>query len=142
MIEFENARKGEVTPFRYDIVGSFLRPEVLKEERAKFVKGIIYGEELKNIEDIEITKLIEKQKIVRLKVITDGEFRRSWWHLDFMWGLNGVEKVEIDSGYNFNGLETRPETARLSGKITGENHPFVEHFKFINQFTQDGIIAR
>ncbi|OOP72115.1 5-methyltetrahydropteroyltriglutamate--homocysteine S-methyltransferase [Clostridium beijerinckii] len=142
MIQFENAKKREVTPFRYDIVGSFLRPKALKEEREKFAKGIITSGELKKIEDIEIAKLIEKQKSVGLKVITDGEFRRSWWHLDFMWGLNGVEKLKLDNGYKFNGLETRPETARLSGKITGENHPFVEHFKFINQFAENGIIAR
>lgn len=142
MIQFEDAKKREVTPFRYDIVGSFLRPKALKEERAKFVKGIISSEELKKFEDIEIAKLIEKQKRAGLKVITDGEFRRSWWHLDFMWELNGVEKVEIDNGYKFNNLETRAETARLSGKITGENHSFVEHFKFVQQFAQDGIIAR
>lgn len=142
MIEFENAKKREVTPFRYDIVGSFLRTKVLKEQRTKFVKGTISKDELKKVEDIEIKKLIAKQKEVGLKVITDGEFRRSWWHLDFMWGLNGVEKVDIDNGYKFNGLETRPETARLCGKITGENHPFINHFKFVQQFAENGITAR
>lgn len=142
MMQFGEAKKREITPFRYDIVGSFLRPKTLKEGRAKFAKGMISSEELKKIEDIEITKLIEMQKKVSLKAITDGEFRRSWWHLDFMWGLNGVEKVEIDNGYKFNGLETRPETARLSGKITAENHPFIKHFKFVNQFAENGIIAR
>ena len=142
MTQFNNAKKREITPFRYDIVGSFLRPEVLKEARKKFSDGIISKEELKKVEDIEITKLIEKQKRAGLKVITDGEFRRSWWHLDFMWGLNGVEKVVIDNGYKFHDTETRPETARLSSKINGENHPFVEHFKFVANLSEPGIIAR
>jgi 5-methyltetrahydropteroyltriglutamate--homocysteine methyltransferase len=142
MVQFKNAKKREITPFRYDVVGSYLRPKSLKEKRAKFLKGTISSEDLRKIEDIEITKLIKKQKEVGLKAITDGEFRRSWWHLDFMWGLNGVEKVKIDKGYKFHALETRAETAQLSGKITGENHPFVEHFKFIQQFAKNGIIAR
>ena len=142
MIQFKNANKREITPFRYDVVGSYLRPETLKEAREQFLKGIISNDDLKKVEDIEITKLVDTQKKVGLKAITDGEFRRSWWHLDFMWGLNGVEKVEIEKGYLFQGEETRPETARLSGKITGENHSFVEHFKFIQQFAEDGIIAR
>jgi methionine synthase II (cobalamin-independent) len=142
MVQFKNAKKRELTPFRYDVVGSYLRPKSLKEARVKFAKGIISREDLKKVEDIEITKLIEKQKEVGLKVITDGEFRRSWWHLDFMWGLNGVEKLDIDKGYQFHGLETRAQTAGLSDKITGENHPFVEHFKFIQQFAEKGVIAR
>lgn len=142
MVQFNNSKKRVITPFRYDVVGSYLRPETLKEARLKFLKCEISNEDLEKIEDIEITKLIEKQKEVGLKAITDGEFRRSWWHLDFMWGLNGVEKVAIDKGYQFQGLETRGETAQLSGKITGENHPFIKHFKFIQQFAEDGIVAR
>lgn len=142
MTQFENANKRDITPFRYDVVGSYLRPEALKEAREKYAEGFISGEDLRKVEDAHIVKLIEKQKKTGLKAITDGEFRRSWWHLDFMWGLNGVEKVGLEKGYLFQGEETRPETARLSGKITGENHPFVKHFKFIQQFSEDGIIAR
>lgn len=142
MVQFNNSKKRVITPFRYDVVGSYLRPETLKEARLKFLKREISAKDLKEIENFEIAKLIEKQKKVGLKAITDGEFRRSWWHLDFMWGLNGVEKVVIDKGYQFHGLETRGETAQLSGKITGENHPFIKHFKFIQQFAEDGIVAR
>ncbi|WP_163581228.1 5-methyltetrahydropteroyltriglutamate--homocysteine S-methyltransferase [Gracilibacillus saliphilus] len=131
-----------VTPFRYDNVGSFLRPEKLKKARASFTKGTITEQELKQVEDESIIELVQKQKEVGLKAITDGEFRRSWWHLDFMWGLNGVKKEVIDQGYQFNGEETRPETARLTGRISGENHPFVEHFAFVNQFAHDDVIAR
>lgn len=80
-------------PFRADIVGSFLRPEVLKEARANFVAGKINAAALKAVEDKCIKELIEKQIANGLPVITDGEFRRAYWHLDFMWGLNGVEHI-------------------------------------------------
>ena len=126
------------SPFRYDVVGSFLRPDELKEARAKFANGEITQGELKVVEDKAIIDLIQKQEEAGLKAITDGEFRRSWWHLDFFWGLNGVEKVE-EGGYQFHDEYTRAETARLSGKISGENHPFVEDFKFVNANISDNV---
>ena len=129
-------------PFRFDIVGSFLRPEELKEARQKLERNEITKEELTKIEDKYIKELITKQKESGLQVITDGEFRRSWWHLDFMWGLKGVKKVLADKGYQFKTEETRAESAALTGKISGENHPFVEHFKFVKLFEEDGIVAR
>lgn len=139
----EEAVTRKVTPFRHDIVGSFLRPEALKEARAKYQNHEITAEELKKVEDQEIIKLVEKQKEVGLKAVTDGEFRRSWWHLDFMWGLNGVEKVSLDEGYKFHGVETRAETARLSGKLgDSSNHPFVEHFNFLKDIAGEGVIPR
>ncbi len=125
------AKQRNKTPFRHDIVGSFLRPEALKAARRKFQNGEITAEQLKKVEDEEIVKLVAKQKEVGLKAVTDGEFRRSWWHLDFMWGLDGVEKAEVEKGYRFQGEETRAETARLTGKIGFSDHPFVEHFKFL-----------
>lgn len=130
------------SPFRADIVGSFLRPEELKVARAKHAQGEISSEELTAVEDRLITDLIAKQKAHGLKVITDGEFRRSYWHLDFMWGFNGVEHIELDHGYQFHGEETTKGSLKLTGKISGENHPFVEHFKFVQQFEEEGIVAR
>lgn len=118
-------------PFHADIVGSFLRPQYLHDARSQFANGQINAEQLKAVEDKAITELVEKQKAAGLKGITDGEYRRSWWHLDFMWGLNGVVKKTIPKGYIFADVETRPESAELTGKITGENHPFIEHFKFL-----------
>ncbi|MEN1970374.1 5-methyltetrahydropteroyltriglutamate--homocysteine S-methyltransferase [Lentibacillus sp. N15] len=129
-------------PFRFDNVGSFLRPEKLKKARVAFAEGTLTESELKKVEDVCIADLIQKQKEVGLQGITDGEFRRSWWHLDFMWGLNGVKKEIIDQGYIFNGEETRPETACLTGKISGESHPFIEHFAFVQQYATDEIVAR
>ncbi|MFM2478021.1 5-methyltetrahydropteroyltriglutamate--homocysteine S-methyltransferase [Celerinatantimonas sp. MCCC 1A17872] len=118
-------------PFHADIVGSFLRPQYLHDARSQFANGQIDAEQLKAVEDKAIIELVEKQKAAGLKGITDGEYRRSWWHLDFMWGLNGVVKKAIPKGYIFADVETRPESAELTGKITGENHPFIEHFKFL-----------
>ncbi|KES10402.1 Methionine synthase II (cobalamin-independent) [Snodgrassella alvi SCGC AB-598-O02] len=129
-------------PFRADVVGSYLRPDYLTEARAKFARGEINQEALTEIENKAITDLVHKQKAAGLHVITDGEFRRSWWHLDFMWGLNGVEKASLKEGYKFQGIESRPETARLTGKISGKNHPFIEHFRFLLQFADNNVIPR
>lgn len=129
-------------PFRYDYVGSFLRPERLKKARADYKNKLISKEALTLIENEEIEKLIKQQKAIGYQVITDGEFRRSYWHLDFMWGLNGIEEIELDHGYFFHGEETTPGSIKLVAKISGENHPFVEHFKFIKQFEDENTIAR
>lgn len=129
-------------PFKFDIVGSFLRPDYLKEAREGWKNGTVTEEELRKTEDRAITELIEKQKEAGLPVITDGEFRRSWWHLDFMWGLQGVKKLEVERGYAFHDEVTRGESAGLSGRISGENHPFVEHFKFVKLFEDDLVTAR
>lgn len=129
-------------PFRFDVVGSFLRPDYLKEARANVEKGVLAKEDLKTVENKAITELIAKQKEVGLNVITDGEFRRSWWHLDFMWGLNGIEKTIPQTGYKFNDEETRCESCGVVSKISGENHPFVEHFKFVKTFEDENTVAR
>jgi len=129
-------------PFRTDIVGSFLRPERLKEVRLKFAQGKATSEQLKEVENEEIIKLVAAQKEVGLKSITDGEFRRSWWHLDFFWGLDGVYKVNLEQGYKFHGEETRAETARLIGKIRFGNHPFLVHFKFLKGLVGKDAVAR
>ena len=129
-------------PFRADIVGSFLRPQEIKNARAAYAAGNITANELKAVEDKCIEALVKKQIEHGLHVITDGEFRRSYWHLDFMWGLNGVKHIELDHGYFFHGEETTKGSCELTGKISGENHPFVEHFKFVKQFEVEGVTAR
>ena len=129
-------------PFRFDYVGSFLRPVHLKQARADFEAGQITKAELESIENEAITNLIKKQKAAGYPVITDGEFRRSYWHLDFMWGLEGIEHIELDHGYFFHGEETTHGSVRVTGKISGEQHPFVEHFKFVKQFEDEHTIAR
>jgi 5-methyltetrahydropteroyltriglutamate--homocysteine methyltransferase len=139
---FANPAAQLSAPFRADVVGSYLRPAALQEGRAAFAAGTITQDELTHIEDQAIADLVAKQKAAGLQVITDGEFRRSWWHLDFMWGLGGVEKAALDHGYRFAGIETRAGTARLTGKISGDNHPFLSHFAFLRLFAEAGVVPR
>ena len=122
-------------PFRADHVGSLLRPAALKEAREHFAKGAISPAELKAVEDREIETIIHKQEEVGLKSITDGEFRRSWWHLDFLWGLDGVERHVMDAGIAFAAVTTRNEGVRVTGKIGFTGHPMLEHFKFLKAHT-------
>ena len=126
-------------PYRYDYVGSFLRPEKLKEARKQFENKEIEYVALKKVEDECITELVTKQKQAGYHFITDGEFRRTWWHMDFFWGLNGIEKVNTKDGLHFHGETTRNESARITGKISGKGHPFVEDFKFVKQFEEEGV---
>lgn len=129
-------------PFRADVVGSFLRPDVLKQARADFAAGAIDAGALRAVEDEAIRDLVAKQKAAGLHVITDGEFRRSYWHLDFMWGLQGIERRTSRTGYQFHDEETTADTAVVTGKISGESHPFVEHFKFAKALEEEGQVAR
>ena len=118
----------EYAPFRYDYVGSFLRPAKLKQARADFETGSITEDDLKNVEDEAIRDLVSKQKAAGYHVITDGEFRRATWHLDFMWGFDGVGHSKTETGLPFHGEQAMIDDTYLTGKVglTGE-HPFVEH---------------
>ena len=118
-------------PFRADVVGSYLRPAELKQARADFAAGTIDAAGLKAVEDRLITELVAKQKAAGLHVITDGEFRRGWWHFDFMWGFNGVDHVAAAHRVAFHDEVTPADTATVTGKLDGHDHPFVEHFKFV-----------
>jgi 5-methyltetrahydropteroyltriglutamate--homocysteine methyltransferase len=122
-------------PFRADHVGSLLRPAALKAAREKRAKGEIGADALKAVEDREIKDIIKKQEAVGLQSITDGEFRRSWWHLDFLWGLDGVERHVMDTGIAFAAVTTRNEGVKVTGKIGFSNHPMIEHFKFVKANT-------
>lgn len=126
----------------FDAVGSYLRPAELKEARVKFAEGQISATDLRTIEDRLIADVVKKQKEHGLHYITDGEFRRSYWHLDFMWGFHGVEHIELEHGYQFHGEETTKGSLRLTGKISGENHPFINDFLFVKQFEEEGIEAK
>lgn len=129
-------------PFRYDVVGSFLRPDVLKHARADHAAGIIDDDQLRVVENEAIRDLAAKQKKSGLHTLTDGEFRRSYWHLDFMWGLQGIERRTSRQGYLFHDEETTADTAVVTGPISGENHPFVEHYKFVKALEGEGQVAR
>src|SRR5262249_50131794 len=123
-------------PFRADHVGSFLRPAPLKDARARHEQGALADAALKEIEDREIEKVVKKQEEAGLKLATDGEFRRSWWHFDFYGMLDGVEIYELGHGMQFQGVQTRPRSIRVIGKIDFSNHPMLDHFKFLKAHTR------
>ena len=123
-------------PFRADHVGSLLRTAALKEARAKRAQGAITADDLKAVEDREIEDVIKKQEGVGLKLATDGEFRRSWWHFDFFRGLDGVTFHHTDSGIQFAGVQTKAEGIKITGKVRFSGHPMLEHFKFLKAHTR------
>ena len=123
-------------PFRADHVGSLLRPAALREARAKHARGEISAAALKAIEDHEIEHVIGRQEDVGLRSVTDGEFRRSWWHLDFLWGLDGVERHVMGEGVTFAGVKTRAEGLKVTGKIDFSGHPMIEHYRFVAAHTK------
>jgi 5-methyltetrahydropteroyltriglutamate--homocysteine methyltransferase len=122
-------------PFRADHVGSILRTGPVKEARAKREKGEIGPDALRGVEDREIEKIIKKQEEIGLKLATDGEFRRSWWHFDFLGMLDGVEVYDTDQGIQFRGVQTKAQSLRIVGKVGFSNHPMLEHFKFLKAHT-------
>ena len=121
-------------PFRADEVGSLLRPQRIKEARAKLEKGEITAEDLRKAEDLEIEKVVHKQASIGLKLATDGEFRRSWWHFDFLAKLGGCELFHPETGIQFAGVETRHDAVRVIGKLDfPDNHPMLDHFRFLKK---------
>ncbi|MFZ0846910.1 MAG: 5-methyltetrahydropteroyltriglutamate--homocysteine S-methyltransferase [Pseudolabrys sp.] len=123
-------------PFRADHVGSILRTAPVKQARAQREKGEITPAQLKAVEDREIEKIIKKQEEVGLQLATDGEFRRAWWHFDFFSTLDGVELYELDHGIQFQGVQTKMQSIKVTGKIGFSNHPMLEHFKFLKAHTK------
>jgi 5-methyltetrahydropteroyltriglutamate--homocysteine methyltransferase len=119
-------------PFRADHVGSLLRPRTLKQARAKRDAGEIGAAELKRVEDAEIEDIVRKQESIGLKSVTDGEFRRAWWHFDFFGMLDGVELREVSSGIQFQGVQTKAQAPHVVGPLGfSSTHPMLEHFRFL-----------
>ncbi len=115
---FPNATIRTSAPYRFDIVGSFLRPETLKQARHQCSCGEISCSDLTQVEDAEIAKLVEHQKNVGLHAVTDGEFRRTFWHLDFLAGLDGVKEVDAEKfSVQFKHDNVRPKTLKIVDKI-------------------------
>ncbi len=122
----------QTPPFRADHVGSILRSAPLKEARARRASGEISAAELQAVEDREIERIIARQEEIGLKLATDGEYRRAWWHFDFLEHLIGVEGYTPDHGIQFHGVETKPRNVRVVGKIDfPSDHPMLAHFAFL-----------
>ncbi|MFM2479948.1 5-methyltetrahydropteroyltriglutamate--homocysteine S-methyltransferase [Celerinatantimonas sp. YJH-8] len=134
-------------PFRADVVGSYLRPDYLHQARRDYKAGQISRAELTAIEDQAIRELVSQQKAAGLHVITDGEFRRGFWHIDFLENLVGIEGYVPEQGYNqtFHGKAAPSYNVRLTGKVGfNPEHPFLTHFKFLKEVaeTEDGYVAK
>jgi 5-methyltetrahydropteroyltriglutamate--homocysteine methyltransferase len=127
-------------PFRADHVGSLLRPAELRQARARRESGEIDAQELEAVEDRAIQAVIAKQESIGLRGVTDGEFRREFWHIDFLAGLEGVESYQAEHGIQFKGGETKPIGLRVTGKIGFNGHPMIEHFRFLKAHT--GRVAK
>ena len=131
------------TPFRYDFVGSFLRPEKLKKARRQFDEGKIDASALKEVEDEAITELVRKIKDLGYHVITDGEFRRATWHLDFMWAFDGIGHTPTKTGLPFHGEAAMVDDTYIVGKIgLNREHPFVDHFRFVKALEDENTVAK
>ena len=130
------------TPFRYDFVGSFLRPQALKDAKAALRAGKIDQAAFDKVVNEEITKVVAKQKELGFHVITDGEFRRTFWHLDFMWGFEGVDHQATGNGVPFHDELAVLDDTYLVGKVRAKAHPFVEYFKFLKQFEDENTVAK
>jgi methionine synthase II (cobalamin-independent) len=129
-------------PFRADEVGSLLRPAKIKEARAKLETGEISADELRKIEDMEIEKVVHRQASTGLKLATDGEFRRSWWHFDFLSHLTGCEMFHPDMGIQFAGVQTRHDAVRVVGKIDfPTDHPMLDHFRFLKKWADQAHVT-
>lgn len=129
-------------PLHADTVGSYLRTAALKQARADFADGKISRDALTQIEDQEIAKLVQDQLDAGIQVITDGEFRRSWWHIDFLENLNGIEGFIPEQAYAFKNTEVRKYNTRCCGKVSwNENHPFIQHYQSLAKIVGDrGIV--
>lgn len=119
-------------PFRADIVGSFLRPERLKKARAEYERHEINRDALKQVEDETIRALVEKEKLIGLQAVTDGEFRRRYWHLDFLAALKGIQEKKAEHwSVAFKGNQPKGATLKITDKVDFDGHPFLDHFRFL-----------
>jgi methionine synthase II (cobalamin-independent) len=126
----------DIPPYRADHVGSLLRSTSIKQAREKHAAGRLSAAELKAIEDAEIKSIIAKQEQIGLRSITDGEFRRAYWHFDFLRGLDGVEMVAVAQGIKFAGVQSKAEAPFVKGKLGSRHHPQIAHFEFLKANTE------
>jgi len=127
------------TPYRAEVVGSYLRPAEIKQARKQFEAGEIDAATLRAVEDEAIRKVVAHQRENGLQVVTDGEFRRAWWHFDFFDGLDGVERYEAEQGIQFNGVQTKARGVKVTGKLGFSNHPMLEDFRFLQSISGDAV---
>jgi len=124
-----SARSGP--PFRADHVGSLLRPPQLQEARAAWKAQHLTREALRGVEDRAIEMAIRRQGEIGLRAVTDGEYRRAYWHFDFVSGLDGVELYEPEQKVQFKGNVTLPHALRVTGPIRWSRPVMIEDYRFV-----------
>jgi methionine synthase II (cobalamin-independent) len=122
-------------PFRADQVGSLLRPAALAAARRQWKAGALDAQALNEIEDRAIREAVAKQEAIGLQSVTDGEFRRDWWHLDFLSQLDGVTTTR-NPGPKFGGTEEQPPIPTVTGTIGCSRPIMVDHFAFLKSATR------
>ena len=129
--------------YHFDHVGSYLRPAALKEAREQYSRGEISLEDLLAIQDKLVKDLVDHEIENGLQVVSDGEFGRSWWHLDFLWNLTGFETYLQEDSYKFHGAKTRTTNIRLNGQLAeNPNHPFYRDFQYLQSIIPEGITPK
>jgi 5-methyltetrahydropteroyltriglutamate--homocysteine methyltransferase len=127
-------------PFRADHVGSLLRPPELLRARDRFKNGEISAAELRTIEDASILRAVRMQEEAGLNGITDGEFRRGSWHMDFLYQLGGATKVQDSLKVQFHNekgdIEFTPAALRVTGKLELKKCIFGDDFSFLKSITR------
>src|SRR5438445_7316870 len=125
-------------PFRADHVGSLLRPAELHEARAKTKRGEMSAEALHALQDKHIREAVAKQESVGMQLVTDGEFRRDWWHIDFIHGFDGVD-LTVNRFATFQGTDEQPPLFKLTGKVRRSKPSMLDHFKFLKSVVKKGM---
>jgi methionine synthase II (cobalamin-independent) len=130
-------------PFRADHVGSLLRPPEVLKAREDRASGAITDDDLRQIEDDAIRDVVARQEAVGLQSITDGEFRRESWHMDFIYALGGVTKVQDDTIHvHFENKDREydwsPPSAHVSSLVTLPETIFAGHFAFLRDTVAKG----
>lgn len=124
-------------PFRADQVGSLLRPKALHEARAAHAKGALSREALTTAEDTAIRDAVRRQEEIGLQAVTDGEFRRTMWHMDFITRFANVAVVPSEIKIRFHthegDIDVAPPGLKVTGKLSRPQGIFVDHFKFLKQ---------
>jgi 5-methyltetrahydropteroyltriglutamate--homocysteine methyltransferase len=126
-------------PFRADHVGSLLRPKVLQEARAGWKAGALSHEALREVEDACIAAAIARQEEIGLRAATDGEYRRAYWHYDFVAGLDGVEIYEPEQKIQFQGGVPLLHKLRVNGRIGWTKPMMIDHYQFLASHVRTAV---
>lgn len=135
--------KARYASHKAEHIGSFLRALKLKKARYDFADRVIYEETLRQVENAEIDNLIDIQLDLDCSVMTDGDFRRAWWHFDFLQQLNGIEGYKTRDGLKYKNAISKAYDIRVVGKITfNENHNGLAHYRYLHDAIEGFATAK